>query len=195
MNRHRMLLGVFSSVAVIAATAGTGVAVASTPQIATSAQVSYLAASPNGDADHDGLTNRAEYKLGTNAHKQDTDNDGMDDGDEVRDGRTSTDVLKRDTNRNGVLDGDEDADHNGVDNEDEDDSVETCIADDRDSDEDGVDNEDENDFGTSANDSDSDDDRVSDGLEDDDEDGVSNQHEDDDSNDECESADDNETDD
>jgi hypothetical protein len=117
------------------------------------------------DPDHDGLRNIAEYRRHVVPRAEDSDNDGMDDGDEVHDGRASTDVGDADTNDNGVVDGDQDADRDGVDNEDEDDAIEPCLADDDDTDGDSIDNEDENDFGTRVNDADSDDDGVQDGDE------------------------------
>lgn len=142
-------------------------------------------ANAKGDPDHDRLRNLAEYRRGTLPRDEDTDNDGADDGDEVRDGFASTDVDDPDTNDNGVRDGDQDADHDGVDNEDEDDASETCLADDDDSDSDGIDNEDENDFGTRVHDADSDDDGVEDGDEDSDADEIDDEDSDDDSDDDC----------
>jgi len=142
-------------------------------------------ANAGGDADHDALKNLAEYRHGTLPKDEDTDNDGMDDGDEVRDDRASTDVDDRDTNDDGELDGDENADHDALDNEDEDDAKESCVADDSDSDKDGIANEDENDFGTKVHDADSDDDGLEDGDEDSDEDGEADEDEDDSADDDC----------
>jgi len=68
-------------------------------------------ADARSDADHDGLRNLGEFRRGTTPTDEDSDNDGDDDGDE-------------------------DGDHDGTDNEDEDDSNESCVADDDDSDED-----------------------------------------------------------
>jgi hypothetical protein len=146
------------------------------------------------DPDHDGLRNLAEYRLGVRPHDEDSDGDGADDGDEVRDGYASTDVDDADTNDNGVEDGDQDADHDGIDNEDEDDATETCLADDDDKDSDGIDNEDENDFGTRVNDADSDDDGVEDGDEDSDGDEVEDEDSDDDADDDCDDQDEDEDD-
>ncbi|MBA2624252.1 MAG: hypothetical protein H0U89_01390, partial [Acidimicrobiia bacterium] len=83
------------------------------------------------------------------------------------------------------LDGDEDADRDGIDNEDEDDTIESCRGDDDDRDEDGVADEDENELGTSRSDSDSDDDGVADGNEDSDDDGLADEDEDDSDDDRC----------
>ncbi len=145
-------------------------------------------ANANRDPDHDRLSNLGEYRHDVSPHDEDSDNDGMDDGDEIRDDRTSTEVDDADTNDDGDLDGDEDADHDGIDNEDEDDAKEPCVADDDDSDSDGIDNEDENDFGTRIHDADSDDDGIEDGDEDVDSDNVDNEDQDDsqDRRDECE---------
>lgn len=117
------------------------------------------------DSDHDGLSNAYERGHRLDPRDEDTDNDGMDDGDEVRDGRRSTDPRRADTDRDGVRDGDEDADHDGIDNEDEDDALETCLNDDDDRDGDHVDDEDENDVRTRAGNPDSDGDGVPDGEE------------------------------
>lgn len=138
------------------------------------------------DKDHDGLRNLAEYRLHLDPVDEDSDNDGADDGDEVTDGSTSTDAEIRDTDDDGTRDGDEDADHDGLDNEDEDDALETCLQDDDDRDEDGVDDEDENEQHSHARDSDSDDDGLVDGDEDGDRDGVQNEDEDDSLKDDCE---------
>lgn len=152
-------------------------------------------ANARGNADRDGLRNIAEFRNRTNPVDEDTDNDGMDDGDEVHDGYASTDVKDADTNDNGVLDGDQDADRDGVHNEDEDDATEACRDDDDDSDTDGVDNEDENDFGTSATDPDSDGDGIEDGNEDSDGDTEADEDEDDQGDDECSTSDEGEDDD
>lgn len=141
-------------------------------------------ANAGGNPDHDGLKNIGEYHNDAEPKDEDTDNDGIDDGDEVK--LFETDVDDADTNNNGVEDGDQDADHDGVDNEDEDDLVESCLADDDDRDDDGVDNEDENDFGSKEGDSDSDDDGIEDGNEDSDDDGIDNEDSEDDEDDACE---------
>jgi hypothetical protein len=138
------------------------------------------------DKDHDGLRNLAEYRLHLDPVDEDSDNDGADDGDEVKDGSGSTDPEVRDTDDDGTRDGDEDADRDGFDNEDEDDSLETCLTDDDDRDEDGVDDEDENEQLSGVRDSDSDDDGIEDGDEDGDHDGEQNEDEDDSLTDNCE---------
>ncbi|GEP32773.1 hypothetical protein NSZ01_05410 [Nocardioides szechwanensis] len=145
----------------------------------------HSAADARKDFDHDRLSNLAEYRLRTQIRDEDTDNDGADDGDEVKDGLRGTRVRDRDTDDDGTTDGDEDADHDGLDNEDEDDSSESCVADDDDSDDDSVADEDENEHGASSHDSDSDDDGVADGDEDSDEDGEADEDEDDAAVDDC----------
>ena len=82
-------------------------------------------ANAGGNPDHDGLKNIGEYHNDAEPKDEDTDNDGIDDGDEVK--LFETDVDDADTNNNGVEDGDQDADHDGVDNEDsEDDEDDAC---------------------------------------------------------------------
>ncbi len=145
----------------------------------------FRAADAGADFDWDGLTNLREYRLDTGLRDEDSDNDGHDDGDEVRDGLRSTDVDEADTDNDDVLDGDEDADRDGIDNEDEDDARESCRLDDDDRDHDSVDDEDENEFGLSVGDGDSDDDGIDDGDEDGDEDGEANEDADDVLDDKC----------
>lgn len=137
------------------------------------------------DYDQDRLTNLREYRIGTLIRDEDTDNDGHDDGDEVRDDYRSTDVEDSDTDDDGVRDGDEDADRDGVDNEDEDDAKEVCARDDDDRDDDGIEDEDENDFGLKVGSADSDDDGIGDGDEDFDENGEANEDDDDALDDSC----------
>jgi hypothetical protein len=145
----------------------------------------FYAADARADFDHDGLRNLDEYRQGGLPRDEDTDNDGHDDGDEVKDGFRSTDIDDADTDNDGERDGDEDADRDRVDNEDEDDSREVCRADDDDRDRDDVSDEDENELGLSATDADRDNDGVLDGDEDRDQDGEANEDEDDVSNDSC----------
>jgi len=142
-------------------------------------------ANANRDKDHDGLRNLAEFTRAADPADEDTDNDGHDDGDEVRDGVKSTDIDDPDTDDDGVRDGDEDANRDGEDNEDEDDAGESCRSDDDDRDGDNVDNEDENELGSTPGDPDFDNDGIPDGEEDADEDGESNEDEDDSLEDEC----------
>ena len=145
----------------------------------------FKAADALADFDRDGLKNLGEYRNGGRLRDEDTDNDGHDDGDEVKDGFRSTDIDDADTDGDGTKDGDEDADRDGVDNEDEDDAREGCRADDDDRDHDAVDDEDENELGSAVGDADSDNDGIVDGDEDSDEDGEANEDEDDALNDTC----------
>jgi hypothetical protein len=151
----------------------------------TSHGLNPRSANAHGDKDHDGLDNRAEFRARTDPRDEDTDGDGMDDGDEAHDRSASTRPTDRDTDDDGTLDGDEDADHDSVANEDEDDAREACVADDDDRDGDHVDDEDENDLGLRAGRADSDADGVLDGAEDADHDGVANEDEDDHATDRC----------
>jgi hypothetical protein len=143
------------------------------------------AADAKADFDRDRLINLAEYRAGSLIRDEDTDNDGHDDGDEVKDGLKSTNVKDADTDNDGTPDGDEDADRDGVDNEDEDDAREGCARDDDDRDSDHVDDEDENELGTLIRSADSDANGVTDGDEDADEDSEANEDEDDDAADRC----------
>ncbi len=68
---------------------------------AATATASWLAA----DDDKDGLTNAEELELGTLPNKRDTDEDGLDDGAEVK--IHNTDPLKPDTDGDGIKDGEE----------------------------------------------------------------------------------------
>ncbi len=143
------------------------------------------AADAKVDFDRDGLVNLREYRLSGLIRDEDTDNDGHDDGDEVKDGTRSTSLGDADTDDDGLEDGDEDADRDGLDNEDEDDARESCRLDDDDRDSDDVDDEDENEFGLAIGDADTDDDDILDGDEDADENGEANEDEDDDVADRC----------
>lgn len=59
----------------------------------------------NEDDDRDGLTNEEELTLGTMSDKRDTDEDGLDDGEEVN--HHNTDPLNPDTDGDGITDGEE----------------------------------------------------------------------------------------
>ncbi|MEX0651269.1 MAG: hypothetical protein WD186_04505 [Actinomycetota bacterium] len=155
---------------------------------ARSSSLNPRQANAAGDADHDGLRNIGEFRNEADPTDEDSDNDGIDDGDEVGE-FDQFDVGDSDSNDNGVEDGDQDADHDGQDNEDEDDADESCKADDDDSDEDGVEDEDENDLGTKVGDDDSDNDGVEDGNEDVDGDGIDEEDADDADEDECSTED------
>ncbi len=56
----------------------------------------------NDDFDSDGLTNSEEEKLGTNPYEEDTDSDGLDDGEEVRKYRTNP--MDIDTDKDNLSD-------------------------------------------------------------------------------------------
>ena len=86
-------------------------------------------ANANGDPDHDGLNNIGEFRHGTRPHSRDTDDDGVEDGDEVHDGCTSTDPTDSDTDNDGAEDGQEDTDGDGTDDAD-DDAEDNCQGDD-----------------------------------------------------------------
>lgn len=135
------------------------------------------------DLDKDGLTNLREYRNSGKLRDEDSDDDGIDDGDEVK--VFGTDLRDADENDNGRLDGDDDRDRDGVDNEDEDDADERCRYDDEDSDDDDVSDEDENELRLVVGEADSDGDGLADGDEDRNRDGVANEDEDDDDLDEC----------
>ncbi|MDO9096908.1 MAG: CARDB domain-containing protein, partial [Candidatus Methanoperedens sp.] len=66
------------------------------------------------DFDNDGLATYAEYKLGTDPFKADTDGDGLEDAFEFL--ATGTSPLKADTDGNGVNDGIEDPDQDSLTN-------------------------------------------------------------------------------
>lgn len=141
-------------------------------------------ANADGNPDHDALRNLGEYKNDTDPKDEDTDQDGIDDGDEVKE--FETDPTDEDSDDDGTPDGDDDSDEDGIDDEDEDDGDENCKADDDDSDDDGIDDEDENEVGSDPDNADSDDDGIDDGNEDLDEDGVDEEDDDDAEVDECE---------
>ena len=138
---------------------------------------------PTADADGDGLTNEEEAALGTDAYDEDTDDDGLLDGEEV-DG-TGTDPTLFDTDGDGIGDGDElddgtdpldpDSDDDGLDDGEE--AAAGTDPLDADTDDDGMDDGTEVDNGADPLDEDTDDDGIldgPDGLGDDDEDGLIN---------------------
>ena len=104
-------------------------------------------ADPSEDSDYDGLTNVEEKKIGTDPFDSDTDNDGLDDGEEVNT-EPYTDPLKKDTDNDGLTDVEES--EIGTDPNSED------------SDNDGLTDVDEIENGTDPLDSDSDGDGLSD---------------------------------
>ena len=87
-------------------------------------------ANARGDKDADGQRTLAEYRDHTAPADDDTDGDGIDDGDEVHDGCTATDPTDDDTDGDGVEDGNEDNDGDGIDNAD-DDQNQNCDDDDQ----------------------------------------------------------------
>lgn len=113
--------------------------------------VADLAADPcDPDSDDDGLNDGDEYAAGTDPNDPDTDDDGLGDLEEVN---GCTDPLSGDTDGDGLGDGDEVNVH----------GTDPCVAD---SDADGLNDGDEiNVYGTDPQDSDSDDDGLSDGFE------------------------------
>lgn len=70
------------------------------------------------DPDHDGLRNVGEFHAGTQPHDADTDEDGLEDGDEVQE--FDTDPTDEDSDDDGVVDGNDDSDDDGVEDGDED---------------------------------------------------------------------------
>ena len=83
-------------------------------------------ADARGNPDRDGLANLREFKHRTDPLREDTDGDGVDDGDEV--GGFHSNPNDPDVDGDGKRDGDEDADHDGTKNEDEDDPSENCLV-------------------------------------------------------------------
>lgn len=140
-------------------------------------------ANAKGNPDHDGLTNIREYRNDGHPKREDSDFDGVGDGDEVN--AFETELDDRDSDDDGRIDGHEDGDGDGVKDEDEDDASESCLADDDDRDSDGIKNEDENELRLGRLDSDSDNDGIEDGDEDRDADGEANEDEDDSDSDDC----------
>jgi hypothetical protein len=57
-------------------------------------------ANASGDPDRDGLRNLGEFRHSTAPHSDDSDDDGVEDGDEVHDGCTATDPTDADTEDN-----------------------------------------------------------------------------------------------
>ena len=95
----------------------------------TLASPSTVHASGARDSDHDGLKNLGEFRHGTRPHNSDSDDDGVEDGEEVHDGCSSTDPTDSDTDGDGTEDGQEDTDGDGIDDA-NDDSEDNCQGDD-----------------------------------------------------------------
>ncbi len=114
------------------------------------------------DWDEDGLTNKDEYRYGTNPKNSDTDNDGIIDGEEINKGWDPIDPI--DPGQTSTTDGDNDGMNdqweidNGFDPTDPNDAN-------LDWDEDGLINKDEYNYGTNPKNSDTDNDGITDGEE------------------------------
>ncbi|MGI8673828.1 MAG: hypothetical protein ACR2KD_00855 [Thermoleophilaceae bacterium] len=107
-------------------------------------QFSVHAKSAAADTDRDGLSNGGEYDAGLNPRDTDTDNDGVDDGDEDPD----NDGLDNEDEENlGTKVDDVDSDDDGIDGDDSDDSVDSVDDDSVDSvdDDQGEDDDDQGD--------------------------------------------------
>jgi len=126
-----------------------------------------------GDTDGDGLNDDDERLYGTNPRDPDTDDDGLNDGDEVH--SYATDPTDPDTDDDDLGDGDEvylhgtdptdaDTDNDGLDDFQETVTYHTDPTE-PDTDGDGLDDGDEIDIGTNPHDTDTDDDGLSDGQE------------------------------
>ncbi|WP_455714713.1 cellulose binding domain-containing protein [Anaerosporobacter sp.] len=114
------------------------------------------------DNDKDGVPNYIEDLFGTDSSLEDTDADGLSDYVEIY--STDTDPLKQDSDLNGVLDGQEDADSDGLTNLEEITYGTNSIK--SDSDYDGLsDSEEVNTFGSDPLKDDTDDDGIADGNE------------------------------
>ncbi len=79
--------------------------------------VRYLPAAASIDTDGDGITDQLEEFFGTAVDNPDTDGDGLSDYIEIM--QTETDPTMEDSDSDGVMDGDEDADGDGLTNLDE----------------------------------------------------------------------------
>ena len=115
------------------------------------------------DSDCDLLSNRAEHKLGTNPRDADTDDDGLNDGEEVL--QVGTDPVDADTDDDALTDGDE-VNQIGSDPTDADTDDDGITDANEDTDDDGLTDGDEEQAGTDPTDVDSDDDGVEDGSDD-----------------------------
>ena len=96
------------------------------------------------DADKDGLSNRGEFRSDTKACDPDSDNDGVEDGDDDADGdhvdnaneiAEHTNPQDRDSDNDGRRDGREDRDDDGLDNAGEDETGNDPMDEDTDDDE------------------------------------------------------------
>ncbi len=115
------------------------------------------------DPDHDALSNRGEFRHDAEPLDQDTDDDGLGDGKEVKVFETEPDEA--DSDDDGVLDSNEDSDDDGLDNEDENDARQ-CDDDGEDGD-DSDDSEDDSEDDSDDDDSDDDSDDSDDDSDDD----------------------------
>lgn len=139
-------------------------------QVSAPSQARMSKVDPQGDQDGDGISNEAEFTLGSNVYNADTDGDGMDDGDEVN---GCTDLFDTDSDDDGLIDGDEiahnanpcvpDTDGDGINDGTE---VAGCSEpDDADTDGDTLEDGDEVAIGTDPCDTDTDNDQLADNLE------------------------------
>ncbi len=118
--------------------------------------------SNNTDTDGDGIIDELEVVIGTNPNSVDTDGDGLTDYEEME--KVYTNPLRRDSDDNGIEDGDEDYDSDGITNKSEIElGTDPTVSD---TDEDGVNDYDEvNKYSTNPILVDTDADGVSDGKE------------------------------
>ncbi|MBN2015545.1 DUF4215 domain-containing protein [Candidatus Dojkabacteria bacterium] len=127
--------------------------------------VSSTVPDSGGDPDSDGLTNKEEYENGTDPCDSDTDDDGINDGEEVKE--HGTDPNDSDSDDDGLSDGDEvkkyGTDPNNPNDPGEDGRI--PLTGEGDEDGDGLDNRTEIELGTDPYSSDSDGDGISDGDE------------------------------
>lgn len=92
-------------VAMAAASATAAIAATQTTENLSAADATATAVWLEGDDDRDRLTNAEELEIGTLPDTRDTDEDGIDDYEEINE--RGTDPLKSDTDGDGIKDGDE----------------------------------------------------------------------------------------
>src|SRR3954453_23498298 len=102
-------LGAFALAALVTLIPAAAASAAKKPKPAAFAAKYHLRGAWRAEgADHDGLKNLKEFKLGTNPKKADTDKDGLKDGDELASGH---DPRNADSDGDGIKDG---AEHAGT---------------------------------------------------------------------------------